>query len=148
VMWVTWRGVRIDRIASAWLIRRFLDPGATFCFVAPYAPWPAEATPFDIPGVPFSHHGGTATFRTLLRAHGLQGDALQRIAGIVDAADAAGEPELFPEAVGVDAVCSALAAVVGSDEEALRVGEVLFDALYVAVGGSPRQQGTAMVSSH
>jgi hypothetical protein len=139
--WVTWKGVRIDRIACAWLIRRFLDPAATFRFIDPYAPLPADATPFDIPGVPFSHHGGAASFRALCAAHGLDGDALLRVAGIVDAADAAGDPGLFPEAAGLDAVCSTLAAVTGSDQEALRIGAVLFDALYAAVGGEPAGGG-------
>ncbi|EQD64283.1 hypothetical protein B1A_08937 [mine drainage metagenome] len=63
---------------------------------------------------------------------------LERIAAIVDAADASGDEVLHPEAVGLDAVCSSLRDVVGSDEEAARVGGALFDALYIALGGLDR----------
>jgi hypothetical protein len=133
VNWVTWRGVKIDRIASAWLIRRFIDPDAVFHFIERYGPPPAGATPFDIPGVRFSHHAGAATFRALVSAHGLRDSVLLRIAAIVDAADADGDAHLNPEALGLDLVCSHLVAVLGSDQEALRIGGALFEALYVAL---------------
>jgi hypothetical protein len=133
VNWVTWQGVKIDRIGCAWLIRRFIDPDAVFHFIARYGPPPTDATPFDIPGVRFSHHEGAATFRALLSAHGLRDPVLQRIAAIIDAADADGDPQLNPEALGLDLVLSHLVGVVGSDQEALRIGAFLFEALYAAL---------------
>ena len=135
MIWITWQGVKIDRLACIWLIRRFIDPDAHFRFIAPYTSPPVDAIPFDIPGVPFSHHGGAASFRAIYAGHGLQDTVLERIAAIVDAADASGDESLHPEAVGLEAVCSGLHDVLGSDEEAARVGAVLFDALYAALGG-------------
>ncbi len=135
MIWTTWQGVKIDRLACIWLIRRFIDPRAQFRFIAPYAPLPPDAIPFDIPGVRFSHHDGAASFRAICSGHGLHDPVLERIAAIVDAADAAGDPTLHPEAVGLDAVCSSLRDVVGSDEAAARIGDALFHALYLALGG-------------
>ncbi len=138
MIWATWQGIKIDRLACIWLIRRFIDPDARFRFIAPYVSPPVDAIPFDIPGVRFSHHDGAASFRAIYAGHGLQDAVLERIAAIVDAADASGDQALHPEAVGLDAVCSSLRDVVGSDEEAARVGDALFDALYVALGGPHR----------
>ncbi len=138
MIWTTWQGTKIDRLACIWLIRRFIDSDARFRFIAPYASPPVDAIPFDIPGVRFSHHGGAASFRAIYVGHGLQDTVLERIAAIVDAADASGDQTLHPEAVGLDAVCSSLRDVVGSDEEAARVGGALFDALYVTLGGLGR----------
>ncbi len=138
MIWTTWQGVKIDRLACIWLIRRFIDPDARFRFIEPYASPPVDAIPFDIPGVRFSHHGGAASFRAIYAGHGLHDAVLERIAAIVDAADASGDQTLHPEAVGLEAVCSSLRAVLGSDEEAAEVGAALFDALYVALGGPGR----------
>lgn len=135
MIWVTWRGVQIDRIASAWLIRRFIEPEAVFRFIDPYEAPPPGAIPFDIPHTRFSHHGGSATFTALCRHYALNDPVLARIAAIVDAADADGDPLLHPEAVGLDAVCASLVKVVGSDEEAVRVGGLVFDALYSTLKG-------------
>lgn len=134
--WVTWIGVRIDRIACAWLIRRFIDPEARFHYITPHSVLPPGEVPFDIPGVRFSHHQGRASFHAICAAHEMHDPILERIAAIIDAADAAGDAVLHPEAVGLDAVCSALASVTGSDEEAVRIGGALFEALYQALGAS------------
>ena len=134
--WVTWTGVKIDRIGCAWLIRRFIDPDARFDYIEHHQTPPPGETPFDIPGVRFSHHQGHASFHALCAGHDLDDPALQRIAAIIDAADATGDAALHPEAVGLETVFSVLAPVAGSDEEAVRIGAVVFDALYVALGGS------------
>ena len=84
----------------------------------------------------FSHHQGHASFHALCAAHELKDPALQRIAAIIDAADATGDAALHPEAAGLETVFSVLAAVTGSDEEAVRIGTVVFEALYAALGGS------------
>src|SRR5437763_1376921 len=70
--WVTWEQVGVDRMACAWLIRRFVDPQAAFVFVpVGWAPLPGDAEPFDIPGVRLAHRGGHCTFHTLLREYAL-----------------------------------------------------------------------------
>jgi hypothetical protein len=83
--WVTWEHVGVDRMACAWLIRKFIDPQAEFVFVpAGQTPLPPDAEPFDIPGARLSHHRGHCTFHTMLREYSLDDPALRRIAQIVD----------------------------------------------------------------
>ena len=85
--WATRAGIHIDRASSAWLIRRFIDPDAEFVFVTDPDDVPADATPFDMRGVAYGHHGNDCTFETLLRRHDLADPALWRIAAIVHEAD-------------------------------------------------------------
>src|SRR5215218_3119335 len=65
--WATRAGVHIDRAACAWLLRRFIDPEASFVFVDDPAEVPAEATAFDMRGVELGHHGGDCSFETIRR---------------------------------------------------------------------------------
>jgi hypothetical protein len=68
VKWVTWEQVGVDRMACAWLIKKYIDLQAEFLFVpAGRAPLSDGAEPFDIPGVRLSHHRGHCTFHTMLR---------------------------------------------------------------------------------
>src|SRR5260370_40176771 len=86
--WATWTGVGVDRMGCAWLIRRWLDPGAQFVFVPEgSSAVPADAEPFDIPGVRLSHHGGPCSFPTLLLANHLHAPGLARIAPSIDEGD-------------------------------------------------------------
>jgi len=87
VKWTTRAGVHIDRAACAWLIRRFVDPDAEFVFVEDAEHVPADATPFDLRGVPLSHHGGGCTFETILLKHDLTDPVLWRIGKAVHEAD-------------------------------------------------------------
>src|SRR5215472_4471045 len=97
--WVTWQQVGVDRMACAWLIKKYLDPEAAFLFIPKgQQPLPAEAEPFDIPGERLSHHQGRCTFTTMLREYGLKDAALERIARIVDEADVVQEVMLEPAA--------------------------------------------------
>src|SRR4051794_39154190 len=97
--WVTWETVGVDRMACAWLIRRYVDPAAEFVFVpAGQQPLPADAEPFDIPGTRLAHHGGHCSFHTLLAEYGLTDPLLQRIARLVDEADVVQEVVLEPAA--------------------------------------------------
>src|SRR5947209_6655577 len=83
--WVTWMGIGIERMACAWLIRRRIDPDAQFFFIPEgSAAVPTDATPFDIPGVPFSHHQGRCSFAAFLAAYKLDDPVLARLARIVD----------------------------------------------------------------
>ena len=93
--WVTWENVWIDRIGSAWLIRRFVDPAAEFIFIPLDAAIPLDAEPFDVPGARFSHHRGHCTFHTLLDEYDLHDPVLRRLARIVDEADTVQELSLI-----------------------------------------------------
>jgi hypothetical protein len=129
--WVTWEDVAVDRMACAWLIRRFIDPDAEFLFVpAGQSPLPADAEPFDIPGLRLSHHRGHCTFHTMLRAYELTDPTLQRIARMVDEADVVQEVALEPVAPGLDLICRGLRQISLDDHVALERGALIYDALY------------------
>ena len=127
--WATRRGVHIDRASSAWLIRRFLDPDATFTFVAGPADVPAGAVPFDMRGVEFGHQGQDCTFETLLRRHDLIDPVLWRIAAVVHEADLEDDRYDAPEAAGLDVVLRGLS-MVCDDDTVLRLTGPVFDGLY------------------
>jgi len=127
--WATRSGCHIDRAACAWLIRRFLDDDCQFVFVDDPDEVPADATPFDMPGVDFSHHGDDCTFETMLRRHDLDDPVLWEIAKAVHEADLADDRYDAPEAAGLDIVCRGLSMVV-ADEQVLAVTGPLFDGLY------------------
>jgi hypothetical protein len=129
VRWATRRGCHVDRAACAWLIRRFLDPDAGFEFVDDTDEVPADATPFDMPGVELSHHGGDCTFETMLRRHDLCDPVLWEIGKAVHEADLADDRYDAPEAAGLDIVCRGLSMVL-ADQQVLAVTAALFDGLY------------------
>jgi hypothetical protein len=129
VKWVTRAGCHIDRAACAWLIRRFIDPEARFVFVDDPDEIPVEATPFDVAGVPLSHHGGDCSFETFLARYGLGDPALREIARIVHEADLADERFDAPEAPGLDVLIRGLGLVHG-DAELIAITDRLFDGLY------------------
>lgn len=138
-LWVTRARPKIDRIACPWLIRRFIDPGAVFLFVAPSeVEAVAErfgATPFDVENVFFSHRGDpaaadhTCTFDTMVSEFGLATPALTRLATIVRAADIA-RPELAPQAEGLLAASLGLSRMFRDDLAQLDAGMLLYDAFY------------------
>ena len=129
--WVTWQGVRVDRIGCAWLIRRFVDPAAELVFIpVGQMPLPEGAEPFDIPGVELSHHGGHASFHAVLRRYGLADPVLERIARIVDEADTVQEAALEPAAAGLDLICRGIRRVSRDDHDAVERGALVYDALY------------------
>jgi hypothetical protein len=80
VIWATRTGVHVDRAASAWLIRRFIDPEATFIFVDDPADVPPGATPFDMRGAGLSHHADDCTFETMLKRDDLADPVVSDIA--------------------------------------------------------------------
>ncbi|MGB8955498.1 MAG: chromate resistance protein ChrB domain-containing protein [Tumebacillaceae bacterium] len=129
--WVTWEQVGVDRMACAWLIRRFLDAEAEFLFVPKGAqPLPEGAEPFDLPGVRLSHRNGHCSFHTLLREFKVEEPALHKIARIVDEADIVQEVLLEPAATGLDMICEGIRFSSPDDLTALERGFVVFDALY------------------
>lgn len=131
-LWVTRRGVHVDRIASAWLIRRSIDPAADFKFVDPtmYEPDDNELR-FDMFDAEYTHIGTACTFEVLLDAFELRNDVgLSSIAEIVHDIDC--KDDLFGRAVTVDVarVLDELYARHGSDGARLDHGSVLFESLY------------------
>lgn len=131
--WVTRPRPHVDRIASAWLIKRFVDPAAEFVF-APPDQIPGDAIPFDMAGVEFGHHGEDCTFETLLRRTELRDRKLAVLAEIVHEADIKDQKFAREEARGIDLALRALLSAIKDDHEALAQGMTLFDGLYSTVG--------------
>jgi len=129
--WVTRRGVHIDRIASAWLVRRFVDEHAAFKFVPArgYRPEPGEVR-FDMFEAEFSHDGDQCTFEVLLTHLALDDAALKPIAQIVHDIDLKDEKFERPEVIGIDHLIAGIAMAHRDDEERLARGAVVFDDLY------------------
>lgn len=138
MIWVTWENVAVDRMACAWLIRRFIDPGAEFVFVPPgQKPLPEGAQPFDIPGVRLSHRRGRCSFSTFLKEFDLNHPILERIARIVDEADVVQEASVEPAAPGLDLICRGLRRTSPDDLAALERGRLVYEALYAELAASP-----------
>jgi hypothetical protein len=129
--WVTRRGVHVDRIASAWLVRRFVDPEARFKFVPgqEYTPEPGEVR-FDMFEAEFTHQGELCTFEVLVRRLGLEDPALRPIGEIVHDIDLKDGRFARPEAVGIDRLVAGIAMRHREDEARLREGAAAFESLY------------------
>jgi len=129
--WVTRRGVFVDRIASAWLIKRFIDPAARFKFVAPegYSPRKGELR-FDMFEAEYTHEGDRCTFETLLRRFRLRDPALHAIGEIVHDIDCKDAKFGRAEATGVERLLAGVARKHATDATRLRLGAVVFDNLY------------------
>ncbi len=133
MIWITRERPKIDRIACPWLIRRFIDPDAQIVFV------PAEevvskaaelgATPFDVPGVEFSHRGRNCTFDYFLEKYALSDPALHAMAPIVRGADTDNHA-LAGQAAGLWAISAGLAYNIRDDQKLLEQGRLIYDALY------------------
>ena len=132
--WVTRTGVFVDRIASAWLIRRFIDREARFRFVsgARYRP-EAGAVRFDMFEAEYTHEGDRCTFEVLLERFGLRDPALDALAEIVHDIDLKDEKFGRAETPGVAAVLQGIAATTSDDAERLARGGALFDGLYATL---------------
>jgi hypothetical protein len=130
--WVTRPRPEIDRVGSAWLIRRFIDPKAKFVF-ARKAALVRDALPFDFPEGEFSHHGEDCTFETLLERFRITDKALRKIGEMVHDADLEDEKFQRPECIGIDRVLKGWAKEGMSDEQILAQGAACFDGLYAAL---------------
>lgn len=139
--WVTRRGVRVDRTASAWLIRRFIDPQASFKFVEPTGYRASEGElRFDMFDGEFTHEGERCTFETLLERFGLQEDAgLVAIAEIVHDLDLKESRYGRSEAAGVASILSGIAQAYEEDAERIAGGAPVFDYLYGHFRGEPAE---------
>src|SRR5215467_12708777 len=136
--WVTRPRPHIDRIASAWLIKRFIDPDAQFVFALP-AEFPTDAIPFDALGVELSHQGEDCTFETLVKRTRLRDRRLARLAEVVHEADLRDGKYPHEEARGIDVAVRALLAASPDDHQVLANGMTLFEGLYATTSrrGAP-----------
>lgn len=128
-IWTTREGIHIDRLCSAWLIRRFIDHSAKFVF-APEKKLPKGAIPFDVFGTEFSHHGEDCTFETLMKSFRIQDRALREIAEIIHDIDLKDHKFGRVEAVGIDLVIRSLGDFIHDDHQFLEIGLSILDGLY------------------
>ena len=133
-------------MASAWLIRRYIDREARFAFAADRNAVPADGIPFDMFGVEFSHRNEGCTFETLCASFGINEPALARLAGIVHDLDLKDGRFDAPEAVTVGTVIEGLQLAHADDQALLEQGMALFDALYRAFEQSSRSAGPRVLA--
>jgi hypothetical protein len=131
-LWATRPRPHIDRLASAWLIKRFIDGDARF-LCAPPEQFPPEAIPFDVMGAEFGHQGEDCTFETLFQRSQLDDPRLRTLAEIVHEADLRDGKFDRPETDGVDLAVRGLAATIKDDDELVAQGLALFDGIYAAL---------------
>jgi hypothetical protein len=136
VRWVTRKHIRVNRTATAWLVRRFVDPQAEFVFVEPSEVERVQresgAIGFDAPGAHYSNDGGVTSFEQILAAYGLADPVLHELARIVHAADVAGQEALAAEAPGLMLISRGFPLVARDDHETVERASFLYDAMYAA----------------
>jgi len=132
-VWVTRTGVHVDRIACAWMIRRFIDTDAAFKFVPPkgYIPEKNELR-FDMFDAEFTHEGDSCSFEVLFARAGLDNPALNNIAEIIHDIDLKDEKFGCDEAPGIKALIDGLCAETRDDKERIARGSAIFDNLYAS----------------
>jgi hypothetical protein len=137
--WVTRRQIRVNRTATAWLVRRFVDPDAEFLFVEPEDVARAEretgAIGFDAPGARYPHKDerGRCSFEALVDERCSADAALRRLARIVRSADFSEELALTPEGAGLRAISRGFPLVSRDDHETVERAAFLYDALYASL---------------
>ena len=135
--WVTRWHVHVDRVASPWLISKFVDKEAEFIFV----PWPGPlpsgdmGIPFDFPHSDFKlgHHEGKCTFEAIIKEYNIADPWILEVAKIVHAADIQKDIDEVPEARGIEAIGAGAMYIMENDYQALKKGFFVYDALYAYV---------------
>ena len=141
--WVTRRNLHIDRLASAWLIKQFIDKRPRFYFVAD-AETIEGAIPFDTFGAEFTHHGEDCTFETMLKRFGLiEIKGLSEIAEIVHDIDLKDDKFHRLEAAGLNAIIDGLSKVLRDDRKLLQQTSIVFDALYALLSKQSDKKSSA-----
>jgi hypothetical protein len=134
-VWITRLNPFVDRMASAWLIRRFIDPQARFDFLEKDR-MPAEvpnAVLFDVPGGNFSHQQDQCTFEVLLETFSLRGKVLRKMAEIIHELDLKDGKFSNPLAGGVESILLGIRKTAADDREALEEGIKVFERLHAAL---------------
>ncbi len=134
--WITRAGVKVDRVACPWLIKKFVDKDAEFFFF-PAEQVPTEAArlsaiPFDVPGAELGHHGRECSFEAIMKKYNLSSDpALLLLARIVNGADTDNTLYRQPEGPGLSAVAEGFRHLGLADDQAVNAAEwIVYDALY------------------
>ena len=125
--WATRKRPWVDRLASAWLIRRFIDPKAKLLWLESPADCPTKALGFDFDGASFTHVGARVTFEVLLASFGIETPALSRMGALVHYLDVGGVQPA--EAAGVESVLAGLRAGIEDDDKLMAAACAVFDGL-------------------
>ena len=120
----------MDRTACVWLIRRFLDPEATFAFFGDPSEAPEGAELFDVVGAQLSHRGEDCSFETFLKEYEVGDPVLREIAEIIHDADLMDEKYGRPESEGLDAIVRGMQLALPNDQTLIDHTDVLYDGLY------------------
>lgn len=126
-LWATRQRPWVDRLASAWLIRRFVDPKARLLWLASPADCPPDALGFDFDGATFSHMGSRVTFEVLVASFGLEQPAITRLGLLVHYLDVGGVQP--PEAAGIESVLNGMRESISNDDQLLMAASTVFNGL-------------------
>jgi hypothetical protein len=136
--WATRRRPWVDRLACAWLIRRFIDPQARLLWLESPGDCPADALGFDFDGATFSHVASRVSFEVLLASFGLEQAPLKRLGALVHYLDVGGVQPA--EAAGIESVLAGLRIAISDDDQLLATASAVFDGLLANFGkGVPAQ---------
>lgn len=135
-LWATRRRPWVDRLACAWLIRRYIDPQAELLWLATPADCPADALGFDFDGASFTHVGARVSFEVLLASFGLETPALQRLGALIHFLDVGGVQP--PEAVGIESALAGLRDTILDDDQLLVLASNIFDGLMASFEKGPK----------
>lgn len=128
--WATRERPRVDRLASAWLIRRFIDPQASILWLSHPADCPPDALGFDFDGAAFSHMGSRVTFEVLAASFGLNQPAIVRLGLLVHYLDVGGVQPA--ESAGIESVLNGLRQSIPNDDQLLIAASIVFDGLLIS----------------
>lgn len=144
--WMTRRNIHIDRLASAWLIKQFIDKRPRFYFVAE-GETVEHAIGFDMFGAEFTHHGEDCSFETMLKRFGLRDiKALRELAEIVHDIDLKDDKFHRLEAAGVNAIINGLSETIRDDRKRLQQASVIFDGLFALLGKQTERKQSKQTS--
>lgn len=135
-VWATRRRPWVDRLACAWLVRRFIDPQAKLLWLASPADCPANALGFDFDGATFTHVGARVSFEVLLASFELETPALQRFGALVHFLDVGGVQPL--EAAGIESALAGLRDTITDDDQLLALTSNIFDGLLATFEKGPK----------
>lgn len=129
-LWATRKRPWVDRLACAWLIKRFIDPLARFVWLENMSDCPSDALGFDFDGATFSHVGNYVSFEVLLMSFGLEQASLKRLAALIHYLDVGGVQP--PESMGIESVLMGLRNTIFDDDQLMLTASSVFDGLFGA----------------